>query len=287
MLAAWRSLLYVPANVRRFIEKSPSSGADAIILDLEDSVPPQEKDSARRNLAAAVATCGAGGADVLVRINRSLHMAVRDIEAALEAGSCTILVPKILGPEHVRLLAELGEAAGLDSTDTPALRLIPMIETAEAACNLNAIAAASRSVVGIIVGTEDLAAQTLSDTDNELMSMIKHQAILAAAAAGIAPFGLLGSIADYKDLQRIRDLAVRSRRSGFLGATCIHPSIVPVLNDAFTPSEQEIETAKRQIAAAQAAASAGRGSFAVEGRMVDAAVLRRARRILDISKRAH
>jgi citrate lyase subunit beta/citryl-CoA lyase len=281
--ASWRSLLYVPANVRRFVDKAPQSGADAVILDLEDSVPAAAKADARAQLAEAVPICRTGGGTVLVRINRPLALAVRDIEAAAAAGADGLLVTKAAGPEHISLVAEM-----LDELDAGAARpmvLLPVIETAAAVPQMAAIAAASPRIVGMLTGAEDLAAECGCKADDELILMIKRQMVLAAIAAGIAPLGTLGSVADFRDPDRVRQVAVQARRSGFTGGTCVHPSLVPILNAAYSPSEDEIALAKRQIAAAEAAAAEGRGSLEVDGRMVDEPILRRARQIVAMAAR--
>jgi citrate lyase subunit beta/citryl-CoA lyase len=112
------------------------------------------------------------------------------------------------------------------------------------------------------------------------MVAIKRRMTIAAAQAGVAPLGTLGSIADFRDLEKLRDVVARSRRAGFTGGSCIHPAVVAILNEGFAPSEKELDLARRQIAAAEEAAREGRGSFEVDGRMVDEPILRRARRIL-------
>ncbi len=270
-------MLYVPANVPRFVAKAPGSGADAIILDLEDSVPVAQKDAAREGLAAAVETCRAGPAAVLVRINRPLQLAVRDIEAAVACGADGILMTKAMDGGHVRLVAEL-----LDELEGAAPRavLLPLVETATAVAQMEAIAAASPRVGGMLCGAEDLAAEIGCTSDDEVMAMIKRRMVVAAAAAGVTAFGTLGSIADFRDHEKLRDVIARSRRAGFGGSTCIHPGVIPLLNEGFAPTEKELDLARRQIAAAEAAAREGRGSFEVDGRMVDEPILRRARRIL-------
>lgn len=274
MSRAWRSMLYVPANVPRFVEKSPGAGADAVILDLEDSVPQDRKLEARAALAQAVPTARSRGADVLVRVNRPLDLAVADIEAAVEAGANGILLTKVLGPDHVVLAAEL-----LAKAPQPMV-IVPVIETAAALHRVEEIARASRAIAGLLVGAEDLAAECRAAPDDELIVMAKRRMVLAAVAAGVAPLGTLGTVADYRDAERVRALVALSRRSGLVGATCIHPSLVPVLNEGFSPSEAEIDLARRQLAAAEEAARQGRGSFTVDGQMVDEPVLIRARRIL-------
>jgi citrate lyase subunit beta / citryl-CoA lyase len=274
MSRVWRSMLYVPANVPRFVAKAPSSGADAVVLDVEDSVPHDRKAEARAALAEAVPAARSGGADVLVRINRPLRLAVPDMEAAVAAGADGILLTKVLGADHVALAAEiLAEAPRL-------MRIVPMVETPAALPKLPEIARASPLVAGLLIGAEDLALECNADSEDELIVLAKRQMVLAAHGAGVAPFGTLGTVADYRDPEKVRNLVARSKRSGFIGATCIHPALVPILNEGFSPSAAELDLARRQLAAAAEAAREGRGSFTVDGRMVDEPILIRARRIL-------
>ncbi len=274
MRRIWRSMLYVPANVPRFVAKAPGAGADAVLLDLEDSVPAERKAEARAALAEAVPSCRAGGSDVLVRVNRPLRLAVPDIEAAIAAGADAILLTKALGGEHVALAAEM-----LAEARHP-MRLIAMAETAAALPKLGEMARASPLVAGLLIGAEDLAAECMAAADDELIVLAKRQMVLAAHAAGVAPYGTLGTVADFRDGEKVRALVARSKRSGLVGATCIHPALVPILNEGFSPSVAELALARRQLAAAEDAAREGRGSFTVDGRMVDEPLLIRARRIL-------
>jgi citrate lyase subunit beta/citryl-CoA lyase len=267
-------MLYVPANVARFVEKSAASGADAVVLDLEDSVPPAEKGPARERLAASIATARAQGAAVLVRVNRPLGQAVPDILAAAAGGADGILLTKTLGPEHVALAAEL-----LEGAPRP-MAIIPMIETAAALLKVEAIAAAHPRVAGLLIGGEDLATDLGADPDDEVLVLAKRRMAIAAAAAGVFAYGTLGTVANFRDPEHVRRVAGAAKRSGFAGATCIHPSLVPVLREAFSPSAAEQDWARRVLAAAEAAAAEGRGSLTVDGRMVDEPVVERARRVL-------
>lgn len=271
MARIWRSMLYVPANVPRFVEKSATAGADAILLDLEDSIPHERKAEARAALATAIPIARSGGSEVLVRVNRPLRLAVGDIEAAVAAGADGILLTKVLGPDHVQLACELL---------TGPMRIIPMVETAAALRSLHEIARASPRVAGLLIGAEDLAAECGAAADDEIIAMAKRQMVLAAVAAGVAPLGTLGTVADYKDAEKVRALVARSKRAGLVGASCIHPSLVPILNEGFSPSAAELDLARRQLAAGEEAAREGRGSFVVDGLMVDEPILIRARRIL-------
>ncbi|WP_191083433.1 HpcH/HpaI aldolase/citrate lyase family protein [Roseococcus microcysteis] len=273
----WRSMLYVPANVPRFVAKSATSGADAVLLDLEDSVPADRKAEARTALAEAVPTARGGGADVLVRVNRPLSIAVGDIEAAIAAGADGILLTKALGPDHVQLTAEMLAAAPRP------MRMIVMIETAAALPRMAEMARASPLVAGLLIGAEDLAAEIGAAPDDEIIALAKRQMVLAAVAAGVAPLGTLGTVADYRDTEKLRALVARSRRAGLVGASCIHPTVVPILNEGFSPSAAEVDLARRQLAAAEEAAREGRGSFVVDGMMVDEPILIRARRTLALA----
>lgn len=277
MTRIWRSMLYVPANVPRFVAKSATSGADAVLLDLEDSVPADRKAEARTALAEAVPTARGGGADVLVRVNRPLSIAVGDIEAAIAAGADGILLTKALGPDHVQLAAEMLAAAPRP------MRMIVMIETAAALPRMAEMARASPLVAGLLIGAEDLAAEIGAAPDDEIIALAKRQMVLAAVAAGVAPLGTLGTVADYRDGEKLRALVARSRRAGLVGASCIHPSVVPILNEGFSPSAAEVDLARRQLAAAEEAAREGRGSFVVDGMMVDEPILIRARRTLSLA----
>lgn len=270
----YRAMLYVPANVPRFVEKSAAAGADAIVLDLEDSVPPAEKAPARRGLAASIATAGAQGAAVLVRVNRPLAEAVPDILAAAAGGADGILLTKTLGPEHVVLAAELLAPAARPMV------ILPMIETAAALLKVEAIAAAHPSVGGCLIGGEDLATDLNADPDDEILVLAKRRMAIAAAAAGVFAYGTLGTVANFRDPEHVRRMAEGARRSGFAGATCIHPSLLPVLRAAFSPTAADVEWARRVIAASEAAAAEGRGSLTVDGKMVDEPVVQRARRVL-------
>ncbi len=278
----WRSLLYVPANVERYLAKAHERGADGIILDLEDSVPLAQKEAARAGIRDAPKCVGQSGADVLVRINRPLRLAVSDIEAAVSAGIRALLLPKVEGPDHVTLLSELaGELEAEHGMEVGSVGFVPMIEGPSAFFQMREIAAASDRIDAITIGAEDLASSLGMEPDSETMLYPKQQAVYAARAAGVMPLGMFGTVADYQDLDAIRANALRSRKFGFEGASCIHPSVVPVLNAAFSPRAEEVAHARRVVEANAAAEAEGRGSFELDGKMVDVPVVLRATRLLE------
>ena len=280
-LPVWRSLLYVPVNVDRFVDKAHTRGADCIQLDLEDSVPAAEKDRARSLVRAAAAKVRRGGADVIVRINRPLSLAVRDIEASVCPDVIGLAIPKVDGPSHVRLLDELAgeleQRAGLSAGHT---KFIVMIETPQAFFEMRAIAQASPRVVGMNIGGEDFALACGIHADGEALLSVKQQMIVAARAAGVMPLGFIDSVADFSDRERFRAMARRSRRLGFDGASCIHPGQVKIVNEEYSPGEEELAYARRVIDADREARKAGRGAFQIDGMMIDIPVVARAQRLL-------
>lgn len=280
-LPVWRSLLYVPVNVDRFVDKAHTRGADCIQLDLEDSVPAAEKQRARTLVREAAAKVRRGGADVIVRINRPLALAVRDIEASVCADVNGLALPKVDGPSHLRLLDELaGELehkAGMAQGHT---KFVVMIETPQAFFDMRAIAQASPRVVGMSIGGEDFSLECGMQADGEALMPAKQQMIIAARAAGVMPFGFIDSVADFSDWDRFRAMVRRSRRLGFDGASCIHPGQVSIVNEEYSPGAGEVAYARRVVEADLEASRAGRGSFQIEGKMIDVPVVLRAARLL-------
>ena len=283
---AWRSLLFVPAVAQRFVDKAHERGADAIILDLEDSIAPNEKEAARRALPAAARQVAAAGTDVTVRINRPLELAVPDIAAAVMPEVKALLLPKVMGPEHIKLLSEVVQtyeaAAGLPIGRT---RFIGAVETAAALANLNAIAVADRRMLALGLGSEDLCTELQAVPGGDSLYPFAMQVVAACRAAGIEPFGTVGQFAAFSDLDGYRTGLRRSRGLGFSCTACIHPSQVPIINEEYGVSEAEVDRARRLIAAFDEAIARGLGAVAFEGAMIDLPVVDRARALLARAQR--
>ncbi len=265
----FRSLLYVPAHAERFIAKAHERGADAIILDLEDAVPAAEKDRARAGLAETIATVGQNGARVFVRINNEPELLKKDAEAACLAGAYGLYLPK---SREARAISDL--SAYLTPIERQARRpempFVALIEDAGAVLDARVMARAPR----------DLALSMGAQPTPEVLRYPKLLVHYAAKAEGLLSFGMLRSIADYADLEAIRVAAEEAKAFGFDGASCVHPSAVPVLNAGFSPSADEIAWARRVVDAAREAEARGLGAFALDGRMIDAPAVARARRTL-------
>lgn len=286
-LPSWRSLMFCPANAQRFVEKAHTRGADAIILDLEDSVSAPEKAAARAGVAAAAATVGQAGADVLVRINRELHWAVEDIATAVGPAVMGLVLPKVMGPEHVRLLSEVVATREIElGLALGHTRFVVLVESAAAVEHMNAIARSDERVVAMAVGGEDLATDLDAEPSADSLYVAKMLGVHAARAAGILPMGVLASVAGVVGSDAYRAMLQRSRALGFACATCVHPAQVPLLNEAFGPTPAQLERAQRLVQAYEEGQARGTGAVLFEGAMVDRPVAERAYRLLARAKAA-
>jgi citrate lyase subunit beta/citryl-CoA lyase len=276
-----RSLLYVPASSERFLAKAHERGADAIILDLEDAVAPREKARARAALMEAVPSVRRNGATVFVRINAvSTGLALDDAEAACRAGVFGLFVAKVQSPAELKKVhARLGAVEPKANRERPVV-LVPMLEDPGAVFDARAIAAASPRTFALVSGSEDMATAMGAEPTPEVLRLPKLLVHLAAKAAGLVSFGMLRTVADFADTAAVAASAREARMFGFDGASCIHPSVVPILNAAFTPTAEEIDRARRMVAAFAAAEAKGEGAFLFEGKMVDEPVVARARRLI-------
>ncbi len=269
-----RTRLYLPGNSPKFFINAGLHGPDAVILDLEDSVPPAEKDAAAILVRNALRAVSFYGAEVMVRVN-GLPAGLADIRLLVPHGVQTFLLPKVETPDEVvaadRLLAELGGEG---------IWLIPIIESARGALQAWPIAAAAPRVVALAIGledyTRDIGAQQTPEGRESLWA--RGQVLNAARAAGVQP--LASVFADVDDAVGLAAWAEAERKLGFEGVGCIHPRQVRVVHEAFRPSAAEVEQARRIVDAFAAAQAAGLGVVAVDGKMVDAPVVERARRAL-------
>jgi citrate lyase subunit beta/citryl-CoA lyase len=277
----WRSILYVPGNVPKFIDRAHERGADCVLVDLEDSVQPAQKPEARAMLPETMKKVARGGADVAVRINRPMRLAVQDIEAAVRPGLSALFITKTESVQHLRLLdevvTELEKERGLP---VGAIGFGAMIEHPRALPHIDDIAEHGPRVISMMLGGEDFALETGSVPGDETLELPKRLVAFAAQAHGVNMFGILGTVADYSDPEAYKRSAERARRFGFSGGTCIHPGLVAALNDAFTPKADEVAYAKKLIEADKKAQAEGRGSFSVDGKMIDIPVIDRARKLL-------
>ncbi|RWF80320.1 MAG: CoA ester lyase [Mesorhizobium sp.] len=283
----WRSLLFVPAHVARFVETAHERGADGVILDLEDSVPQDQKGEARRQLPESVAKVALKGASVLVRVNRGLCALAADLDAAVMAGVDALVLPKTDSAEWVLEIANAVSELERERNLAPGrIRFLAQIETPGALQRLAAIASAHPRMVAMALGPEDFSAAVGGAPEFDLLLTPNLAVLFAARAAGLLPLGFIGCIGEFSDTHKLREAAAHARRLGFAGALAIHPTQVVIFNEAFSPSAQEIEWARRVLAGENDAAAQGRGAFALDGKMVDAPVVQRAREIIAMGTKA-
>lgn len=244
-LPSWVSLLYVPGDDHAALSAATHSGADAIIIDLEDFVPSARKAEARDALGAHARALKESAHDVVVRINRRLDQAASDIGAAVLAGADAIMVTKTSSREHLELLDELiiglERERGIRAGHT---RLIAMIETAHAIAHLDTIARAGGRLAGITAGAEDLAAELGIAPASGTLAAVKQRLIVAAGAAGIIPMGHLGSVKTFGSVEHYTALLNDSRDAGFQAATCLTEAQVRLVNEVYTPGDSELAHAR-------------------------------------------
>lgn len=277
----WRSMLFVPAHVERFVAAAHTRDADAYILDLEDSVPASHKAVARAALASATTTVSQSGAAAVVRINAESALLADDLRAAVNPGVVALLLPKVGSANDVRALdARIGDLERQRGIRAGQTLIIGQIEHVRTLPFLDEIATSSPRLMGLILGSEDFSASAGMQPTPGTLYGPNQQVLFACRRAGILPLGFPGSISVFRDADLLRILICRAREMGFVGSYAIHPSQVAVMNQYFLPSDEEVKHARELLAAAEKAMSLGAAAFEFYGRMVDPPVVARARETL-------
>ncbi len=276
-----RSRLYIPGNQPKLMLSAGLYGADGIILDLEDSVPPAEKDAARILVRNALLALDWGGAERMVRVNQG-EPGLEDMEALAPHNPHTILLPKV---EHAQTVADIGVfLRTLAGDDAPFL--MPILESPLGIHNAYEIAAADPLVVALTLGLEDLSAELGAPRTPEGWEsfLARQTTVYAARAAGVQPIASVYSGID--DPEGLEAYVRRERALGFDGIGCIHPAQVPVVHRAMAPTAAELEKAIRIVEAAREAEAKGLGAVAVGSKMVDPPVVAQARRTVALARAA-
>lgn len=281
-----RSWLYVPGDRPERFEKAIAKGADAVVLDLEDAVAIDRKVEARSLVADWVRNGNHGRAQIWVRVNQGL-LGVEDTKAVANLGLTGICVPKVDDPTELvgihEVLVEAEKREGLESGHWP---LIPLIESAVGLTHIASIVAARR-VMQLQVGEVDLAADLGLNGDIERhLAPIRSKVLVESVAAGIlAPVGPVST--EFRDLDAFRESTRIVIGQGFLGRACIHPNQVMIVNEMCTPGIQEIQEAQDLLDRMDTALQQGRGiALDSQGRMIDEASARSARRIIALANAA-
>lgn len=277
-----RSMLFIPGNRPGMILNAQVFGADSVIFDLEDAVPPNEKDAARILVGSMIGHLDRGAAGMVVRINAS-HTAYwkTDLEAVGPWGPEAIILPKCQEEADVGVVGEylavieggLGLAAG-------GIRIIPLIESALGVENAGRIAGASSRVAALLLGAEDLAADLgvrRTKSGREIFYS-RSRVVIAARAAGLAAIDT--PFTDIDDDEGLIEDATLARELGFSGKAVISPRHVAAVNRIFSPNEEEVAAARRIVDAGERAEKEGRGAISLDGKMIDAPIVARARQII-------
>jgi len=279
-----RSILFVPAIVERFVARAPDTGTDVICLDIEDSVPPAEKANARELAARAIDSLSASERPLLfARVNGpATGLLEDDLLAVVRPGLDGIVLSKADSAETVRradhYLTILERRQGMARG---AVAIIPLIESAEAILSAKGIAAASRRLVALSLGAEDLAVDVglQRSAGAREIEWPRAQLALAAAAGGLVAIDTPEP--DYADLEHLERDAAFARSLGFRGKYCIHPGQVEVVNRVFSPTAEEITKAKDIVRLLEEEGIAkGRAAIPVNGKMIDTPIYQQAKRLL-------
>ncbi|MGE5377589.1 MAG: HpcH/HpaI aldolase/citrate lyase family protein [Bacteroidota bacterium] len=283
-----RALLYMPGDDRRKIEKATTLGVDCICMDMEDGVAVSRKTEARAIIAQAMKELDFGVSERCIRINSvGSGLETFDLIAALATNPDTIVVPKTESADQVKWVSDHIESYELSSgRKVGSVRLMVGVETAKGILNLRRIASADRRLEAIIFGAEDYAASIGARRTKEGMEvMYARQAVITACVANdLQPIDMV--FIDFKDKEGLRKEAEQGAGWGFSGKQVIHPNQIPIVQKAFTPSEEEINYAKRVVETFDASQREGRGAYALDGKMIDMPLLKNARKVLDRARAA-
>ena len=273
-----RSRLYIPGNQPKLMISAGLYGADGIILDLEDSVPPAEKDAARLLVRNALVALDWGASERMVRVNQGA-LGEEDLAAIAGHNPHTLLLPKIEDDSQVGRATEI--LRSLAGGNAPFL--MPILESPGGIHRAFAIAAADPSVVALTLGLEDLSAELAAPRTAEGWEsfLARQTTVYAARSAGVQPIASVYS--DIEDEEGLAAYVRRERGLGFDGIGCIHPRQIPVVHREMTPSETEAERAVRVVRAAREAEERGLGAVAVGSKMVDPPVVQQAYRTVELA----
>jgi len=277
-----RALLYMPGDSRPKIEKAITLGVDSICMDLEDGVALSQKQIARETIAEALATLDFGRSEVLVRINRfGSGLEADDLTMTIPGHPDAFVLPKVESAHELHWLeAQIAEAEELWGWHAGGIGIIAMLETARGVVNLKEICGASPRLQALIFGAEDLAGDMGAVRSPEAQEVFyaRSAVVLHAAASGLQAIDMVYT--DYNDAAGLVRECQQGARMGYAGKQAIHPNQVEPIQAAFTPGDEAIAQAQRLVEAYATHQASGLGAFALDGKMVDAPVVKAAEQVL-------
>jgi citrate lyase beta subunit len=283
-----RSLLFVPGDSRRKIEKAAAIGADVVCLDMEDGVALNQKQAARDSIREALSALDFGRSERMIRINAyDTALKTDDVSQTITARPDSVLIPKVEGADAVRWLeAQLTVAEATHGWPEGRIEMLAMVETARGIVNLKEIASASSRLSALIFGAEDLAGDIGAARTSEGWEVFyaRSAVVTHAAAFGLQAIDMV--FVDYNDADGLLREARQGARMGYAGKQLIHPNQIAPVHEAFTPDDAAIAHAKRVVEAYEQNQASGFGAFALDGRMVDMPVVKAAQQVLAKAKAA-
>ena len=286
-MRARRALLYMPGVDRHKIEKALTLGVDCVCMDMEDGVALNRKAEARRSIAAALRELDFGRSEKLARINAvGTGLETEDIEAVLPFRPDGVVVPKVERLEQIQWASEKIEAAELAyGWPIHSVRMLVGVETPRAILNLNEIASHPR-LDALIFGGEDYAASVGATRTPAALELLYARSAVVAACAAHELQAIDMVTVNFKDLEAVRREASFGAQLGYTGKQVIHPNQVAPVQEAFTPDEAAIESARRLVDAFESYQAQGSGAFALDGRMIDKPLVMAAERVLECARAA-
>lgn len=280
-----RTMLFLPGNNPNMMLNGAWLGADSIIFDLEDAISPDEKDAARILVRRILTSIDFSGAGIIIRVNSlDTRYWEKDLEAMLPLRPDMIMPTKVDSAEYVRELTEkmsaIENAAGIEKP----VAIMPLLETARGIENAYSIAGASERVSAIYLGAEDLTAdlRCARTKEGNEFAYARSRIVMAARAAGVDVFDT--PFTDIDDLEGLERDARLAKSLGFTGKAVISPRHVDIVNDVFSPSEREIEHALAVLDAIKRAKEMGKGAISLNGKMIDAPIVRRAQIVVEAAE---
>jgi citrate lyase subunit beta/citryl-CoA lyase len=277
-----RSRLYLPGNEPKFMMNAGIHKPDGIILDLEDSVAPSEKDAAQILVRNALRQVDFYGAERMVRINQ-IPEGLEDLKFIVPHNAHIILIPKCETVEQIERVEQEVQRLQHENNIEQEIYYMPIIESALGALRAFDIATASLNNVALTIGLEDYTADigTQRTLEGRESFWARSQVVNAARAAGIQPIDTVFS--DITDMEGLKQSVFEAKSLGFDGKGCIHPRQIPVIHEAFAPAQEEIDKAKKIVLAFEQAAAKGLGVVSLGSKMIDPPVVKRAQRTIELA----
>ena len=286
-MTALRSLLFVPGNKENMLAKAMAFRPDVFVPDMEDSVPDAEKDNARQMISTNLPTLAGNGVPVIPRVNSlNTGWTEQDLNAVVGPDIVGVSIGKIEGPQDIEtvadLLTELESASGLP---TGKLTLIPWLESARALVKCFEICSASPRIVAVAFGAEDYTHDMGIERQDDETEVAYARDTLCIAARAARVIALDTPYFQFKDETGLTANSHDSKQRGFKGRFAIHPAQIDAINDVYSPSNAEINYAKKVVIAFEEAEAIGRGSTSLDGKVIDVPVVKRARAVLELAAR--